>query len=124
MPPNPPGSHLVGAYPAGRSRPAHTRWAPADRPAAGRRPDEQPANPVTVPRPVASVGSRIPPHPTAVGSGFTVLFDAACPLCRAARRWLSSRAQLVPLEFVPAGSAEARRRFPGLDHDATLRDSP
>ena len=45
-----------------------------------------------------------------------------CPLCRAARRWLASRAQLVPLEFVPAGSAEARRRFPGLDHDATLRD--
>ncbi|MFG1842203.1 thiol-disulfide oxidoreductase DCC family protein [Micromonospora sp. NPDC049175] len=54
--------------------------------------------------------------------GFTVLFDAACPLCRAARRWLTSRAQLVPLEFVPAGSAEARWRFPGLDHDATLRD--
>lgn len=44
--------------------------------------------------------------------GFTVLFDANCPLCRAARRWLTSRAQLVPLEFVPAGSAEARRRFP------------
>ncbi|MFG2045853.1 thiol-disulfide oxidoreductase DCC family protein [Micromonospora sp. NPDC048935] len=66
------------------------------------------------------------PDPTAGSGGgirgFTVLFDAACPLCRAARRWLSTRAQLVPLEFVPAGSAEARRRFPGLDHDATLRD--
>ncbi|RZU49884.1 uncharacterized protein DUF393 [Krasilnikovia cinnamomea] len=55
-------------------------------------------------------------------SGFTVLFDAACPVCRTARRWLASRAQLVPLEFVAAGSAEARRRFPGLDHAATLRD--
>ncbi|MEU8129201.1 DCC1-like thiol-disulfide oxidoreductase family protein [Micromonospora sp. NPDC049049] len=70
-------------------------------------------------------GGRLP-DPTALGGGgirgFTVLFDAACPICRAARRWLSSRAQLVPLEFVPAGSAEARRRFPGLDHDATLRD--
>ncbi|MGC5021184.1 thiol-disulfide oxidoreductase DCC family protein [Micromonospora sp. DT47] len=54
--------------------------------------------------------------------GFTVLYDAHCPLCRAARRWLATRTQLVPLEFVPAGSAEARRRFPGLDHDATLRD--
>ncbi|MFI6255183.1 thiol-disulfide oxidoreductase DCC family protein [Micromonospora zamorensis] len=74
--------------------------------------------------PTDGVG-RLPDPTTHVGGGmrgFTVLFDAACPLCRAARRWLSSRAQLVPLEFVPAGSAEARRRFPGLDHDATLRD--
>ncbi|PZF91846.1 thiol-disulfide oxidoreductase DCC family protein [Micromonospora deserti] len=54
--------------------------------------------------------------------GFTVLYDAHCPLCRAARSWLASRAQLVPLEFVPAGSTEARRRLPGLDHAATLRD--
>ncbi|MCO8272069.1 DUF393 domain-containing protein [Actinoplanes sp. TRM 88003] len=52
----------------------------------------------------------------------TVLYDAGCPICRAARRWLSGRAQLVPLEFVPAGSEEARQRFPGLDHAATLRD--
>ncbi|MEW1585626.1 DCC1-like thiol-disulfide oxidoreductase family protein [Micromonospora vinacea] len=78
---------------------------------------------MTVP-PTGGVGRL--PDPTALGGGgirgFTVLFDAACSLCRAARRWLSSRAQLVPLEFVPAGSAEARRRFPGLDHDATLRD--
>lgn len=70
-------------------------------------------------------GGRLPDPTAHAGGGirgFTVLFDAACPLCRAARRWLSSRAQLVPLEFVPAGSTEARRRFPGLDHDATLRD--
>ncbi|XVU24449.1 thiol-disulfide oxidoreductase DCC family protein [Actinoplanes sp. CA-054009] len=53
---------------------------------------------------------------------FTVLYDAGCPVCRAAGRWLRGRAQLVPLEFVPAGSAEARERFAGLDHDATLRD--
>jgi predicted DCC family thiol-disulfide oxidoreductase YuxK len=56
-----------------------------------------------------------------IGS-FTVLYDAACPVCRTARRWLESRAQLVPLIFVPAGSAEARSRFPSLDHAATLRD--
>jgi predicted DCC family thiol-disulfide oxidoreductase YuxK len=55
-------------------------------------------------------------------TSFTVLFDVGCPVCRAAHRWLGGRAQLVPLEFVPAGSDEARRRFPGLDHDATLRD--
>ncbi|MBM2617447.1 DUF393 domain-containing protein [Actinoplanes sp. LDG1-06] len=53
---------------------------------------------------------------------FTVLYDAGCPICRTARMWLQGRAQLVPLEFVPAGSDEARRRFPGLDHQATLRD--
>ena len=64
--------------------------------------------------------------PAAFGGGrvgsFTVLFDEGCPICRAARRWLAGRAQLVPLTFVPAGSAEARVRFPGLDHAATLRD--
>lgn len=56
-----------------------------------------------------------------IGS-LTVLYDAGCPLCRGARRWLSGRAQIVPLSFVPAGSAEAHRLFPGLDHAATLRD--
>lgn len=56
-----------------------------------------------------------------VGS-LTVLYDEGCPICRAAHRWLEGRAQLVPLMFVPAGSAEARTRFPGLDHSATLRD--
>jgi predicted DCC family thiol-disulfide oxidoreductase YuxK len=52
----------------------------------------------------------------------SVLYDAGCPICRAARRWLAARPQLVPLEFLAAGSDAARRRFPGLDHDATLRD--
>jgi len=54
--------------------------------------------------------------------GFTVLYDAGCPICRAARGWLGNRAQLVPLRFVPAGSPEARQRFPELDHAETLRD--
>ncbi|MET0419701.1 MAG: DCC1-like thiol-disulfide oxidoreductase family protein [Actinoplanes sp.] len=53
---------------------------------------------------------------------FTVLYDEGCPLCRAAHHWLAGRAQLVPLSFVPAGSTEARRRYPTLDHAATLRD--
>ena len=55
-------------------------------------------------------------------TAFTVLYDEGCPVCRAARRWLASRAQLVPLRFVPAGSADARQCFPSLDHAATLRD--
>jgi len=52
----------------------------------------------------------------------TVLYDAACPLCRFARSWLSGQAQLVPLDFVPAGSGAARSLFPELDHRATLRE--
>lgn len=52
----------------------------------------------------------------------TVLYDAGCGLCRTARTWLASRAQLVPLEFVAAGSHEARRRYPALDADETLAD--
>ncbi len=52
----------------------------------------------------------------------TVLYDAGCAVCRRAKEWLEAQPQLVPLEFVPAGSAEARRRYPALDHDATLRD--
>jgi predicted DCC family thiol-disulfide oxidoreductase YuxK len=50
----------------------------------------------------------------------TVLYDADCGICRTARAWLSGRAQLVPLEFVPAGSAEAVERYPGIDHNRTL----
>jgi predicted DCC family thiol-disulfide oxidoreductase YuxK len=44
----------------------------------------------------------------------TVLYDARCGLCSSARRWLLNQRQLVPLEFVAAGSDEARRRFPTL----------
>jgi predicted DCC family thiol-disulfide oxidoreductase YuxK len=66
------------------------------------------------------------PDPAGEGAGrigaFTVLFDEKCPLCRAARHWLSSRGQLVPLWFVPAASPQARSLFPTLDHASTLRD--
>jgi predicted DCC family thiol-disulfide oxidoreductase YuxK len=52
----------------------------------------------------------------------TILYDAGCRLCRSAQRWLATRRQAVPLEFLAAGSAAARRRFPELDPAATLRD--
>ncbi|GHI05459.1 hypothetical protein AQI88_22550 [Streptomyces cellostaticus] len=52
--------------------------------------------------------------------GLTVLYDAECALCTHLRDWLARQSQLVPLELVPAGSAQARRRFPGLDHATTL----
>ncbi|MFJ3233417.1 thiol-disulfide oxidoreductase DCC family protein [Streptomyces sp. NPDC086787] len=59
---------------------------------------------------------RVPVH------GLTVLYDAECSLCAHVRDWLVRQRQLVPLELVPAGSAEARRRFPGLDHGGTLSE--
>ncbi|AJE42140.1 thiol-disulfide oxidoreductase DCC family protein [Streptomyces nodosus] len=52
--------------------------------------------------------------------GLTVLYDAECSLCAFLRDWLVRQPQLVPLDLVPAGSEEARRRFPELDHRATL----
>ncbi|GAA0509001.1 hypothetical protein Ade02nite_62490 [Paractinoplanes deccanensis] len=82
----------------------------------------------TAPAEPESTEHGVHPETAPVGGGgaritaFTVLFDAGCPICRAGRRWLEGRAQLVPLEFVPAGSGAARERFPGLDHEATLRD--
>ncbi|MFJ3303373.1 thiol-disulfide oxidoreductase DCC family protein [Streptomyces sp. NPDC086549] len=54
--------------------------------------------------------------------GLTVLYDADCSLCAHVRDWLVKQRQLVPLELVAAGSEEARRRYPGLDHGATLDD--
>ncbi|MEV3992227.1 DCC1-like thiol-disulfide oxidoreductase family protein [Streptomyces sp. NPDC049837] len=52
----------------------------------------------------------------------TVLYDAHCPLCVHLRHWLRRQPQLVPLDLVPAASEEARRRFPELDHRATLKE--
>ncbi|MFK4105988.1 thiol-disulfide oxidoreductase DCC family protein [Streptomyces sp. NPDC019531] len=52
----------------------------------------------------------------------TVLYDAECSLCAFLRDWLVRQPQLVPLEPVPAASEEAGRRFPGLDHRATLEE--
>jgi predicted DCC family thiol-disulfide oxidoreductase YuxK len=54
--------------------------------------------------------------------GLTVLYDAQCGLCAFVRDWLGRQRQLVPLWFVPAGSEEARRRFPSLDHRAALEE--
>jgi predicted DCC family thiol-disulfide oxidoreductase YuxK len=52
----------------------------------------------------------------------TVLYDARCKLCRGVRAWLEAQPAYVELVFVPAGSTEARRRFPQLDHTATTSD--
>ncbi|MET8677772.1 DCC1-like thiol-disulfide oxidoreductase family protein [Streptomyces sp. NPDC004647] len=52
----------------------------------------------------------------------TVLYDPDCSLCAFVRDWLARQRQLVPLDLMPVGSAEAGRRFPGLDHAAALRE--
>jgi hypothetical protein len=57
-----------------------------------------------------------------VVTGLTVLTDPGCPLCRRFADWLGRQPTLVPLELVPAGSEEARRRWPDLDHASTLED--
>lgn len=63
-----------------------------------------------------------PDGPDGPVSELTVLYDAGCRLCRAAQQWLAGHDQLVPLRFVPAGSPQARRRFRGLDHRASMRE--
>ncbi|MFB7451040.1 thiol-disulfide oxidoreductase DCC family protein [Streptomyces sp. NPDC056194] len=63
-----------------------------------------------------------PTHPTTPVGRLTVLYDADCPLCVHLRHWLLRQRQLVPLDLVPAGSQQARRLFPALDHAATLRE--
>ena len=52
----------------------------------------------------------------------TVLYDARCNLCSHIRSWLETQPSYVTLDFVPAGSAEARRRFPQLDHTTTAQE--
>jgi predicted DCC family thiol-disulfide oxidoreductase YuxK len=51
----------------------------------------------------------------------TVLYDERCPLCRRLKVWLTRQPTLHPVTFLVAGSAEARRRFPHLDHARTIR---
>lgn len=55
-------------------------------------------------------------------TALTVLTDPGCPLCRGFAGWLGRQPLLVSLEIVPAGSTEAQRRFPTLDHARTLEE--
>lgn len=60
--------------------------------------------------------------PQAGDAALTVLYDVRCALCCRARVWLAAQPKYVPMAFVAAGSNEAKRRFPGLDHDASLEE--
>jgi predicted DCC family thiol-disulfide oxidoreductase YuxK len=51
-----------------------------------------------------------------------VLTDAGCEVCCRIRAWLEAQPKYVDLVFIPAESEAARRRFPRLDHQATLRE--
>jgi predicted DCC family thiol-disulfide oxidoreductase YuxK len=51
----------------------------------------------------------------------TVLYDDRCPLCRRLKDWLVRQPILLPIEVLAAGSAEAVRRFPALDHPRSTR---
>jgi predicted DCC family thiol-disulfide oxidoreductase YuxK len=44
----------------------------------------------------------------------TILYDATCGLCTFAKDWIQKQSPLVGLEFLAAGSGEARRAFPQL----------
>jgi predicted DCC family thiol-disulfide oxidoreductase YuxK len=47
-------------------------------------------------------------------TSITILYDAACGLCTLAKDWIRKQPPLVGIEFLAAGSAEARRAFPQL----------
>src|SRR5688500_10203329 len=52
----------------------------------------------------------------------TVLYDARCEPCVRVRAWLEHQPKSVPMVYIPAGSAEARKLFPTIDHERSLVD--
>jgi predicted DCC family thiol-disulfide oxidoreductase YuxK len=62
------------------------------------------------------------PAPQPTDAVLTVLYDDRCTLCRRARSWLAGQPKYVSMAFVAAGSNEAKRRFPDLDHGSTLEE--
>jgi predicted DCC family thiol-disulfide oxidoreductase YuxK len=51
-----------------------------------------------------------------------ILFDESCELCKRCRHWIEGQRQIIPVTFIPAGSNEAKRFFPKLDHERTLTE--
>lgn len=51
-----------------------------------------------------------------------VLFDGNCQMCRYCKDWLKTQRQVVALTFIEAGTLDARKLFPDLDHQKTLAE--
>jgi predicted DCC family thiol-disulfide oxidoreductase YuxK len=66
----------------------------------------------------AGVLTQAPQAPAAL----TVLYDDNCRVCLRARGWLARQPSYLPLNFIAAGSEQARRLYPQLDPQSTLRD--
>jgi len=52
----------------------------------------------------------------------TVLYDARCEPCVRVRHWLERQPKSVPMIYIPAGSDEAKKLFPTIDHARSLVD--
>jgi predicted DCC family thiol-disulfide oxidoreductase YuxK len=51
-----------------------------------------------------------------------LVYDADCPVCRAAADWVQRNAALPdPFEYLPCRSAETRSRFPAIAEAACLQ---
>jgi len=51
-----------------------------------------------------------------------LVYDAECPVCRAAADWVRRNAALPdPFEYLPCRSGETRSRFPAIDEAACLQ---
>lgn len=68
----------------------------------------------------AARGGAAPAPPPPL-RGLTVLYDPACRVCRHVAGWLAGQRRLIPVRLVPVGSPQARRLFPGLDHEGATR---
>ena len=44
-----------------------------------------------------------------------ILYDANCQFCRRCRNWMEAQPAFLEISFVPARSAEAQCRFPGIE---------
>lgn len=51
-----------------------------------------------------------------------VLYDSRCGLCRRLKDWLLGQRAWLALNMMPAGSAQARQMFPGLEQIASSDD--
>lgn len=52
--------------------------------------------------------------PTNIAAALTVLYDPDCPLCVRCWKWFAAQPKIVPVSFVPQGTADAGQRFPAL----------